>query len=244
LYTGQYSSQGIWAYDPRSGESIHRAASFPSAQNRPLDTNWDADNGLLLVAAQADTEGGGSLWTFDPATGVSTCAVNPIDAVQLVRAVIAVDGVAYLGGDNAQKTGPRGTVVAWDPVESRELWRIETGLPNGIAALESHGRHLFALTIKGGLVVIDRPRQRIVHTADHGALVKGFAALKSARGVIYGVSDSTLFRIDPTTFAVTVVVADINGGWYSGPHLNTDEEGVIYTLRGRTLVRIEDWPRA
>ncbi|WP_341976516.1 hypothetical protein [Microbacterium sp. LWO13-1.2] len=244
LYTGQYSSQGIWAYDPRSGEPFRRAASFPSAQNRPLDTNWDADNGLLLVAAQADTEGGGSLWTYDPATGASTCAVNPIDAVQLVRAVIAVDGVAYLGGDNAQKTGPRGTVVAWDPVEARELWRIETGLPNGIAALESHGRHLFALTIKGGLVVIDRSRQKIVHTADHGALVKGFAALKAARGVIYGVSDSTLFRIDPKTFAVTVVVADINGGWYSGPHLNVDEEGVIYTLRGRTLVKVEDWPQS
>lgn len=243
LYTGQYSSQGIWSYDPSTGAPPHQVASFPSEQNRPLDTNWDDDNGLLLVAAQADTEGGGSLWTYDPATGASTHTVNPIDDVQLVRAVIAVDGVAYLGGDNAQKTGPRGTVVAWDPVEHRELWRIETGLPNGIAALESHGRHLFAWTIKGGFVVIDRPRQRIVHTADHRALCPGFAALKAARGVVYGVSDTTLFRIDPKTFAVTTVVAGINGGWYSGPHLNVDDDGVIYTLRGRTLVTVEDWPQ-
>lgn len=243
LYTGQYNSQGIWAYDPCAGEPPHQVASFPSEQNRPLDTNWDADNGLLLVAAQADTEGGGSLWTYDPATGASTHAVNPIDDVQLVRAVVAVDGVAYLGGDNAQKTGPRGTVVAWDPVAQRELWRIETGLPNGIAALESHGRHLFAWTIKGGLVVIDRPRQRIVHTADHRALCPGFAALTAARGVVYGVSDTTLFRIDPKTFEVATVVAGINGGWYSGPHLNVDDDGVIYTLRGRTLVAVEDWPK-
>lgn len=241
LYTGQYNSQGIFAYDPCADDVPAQVASFPSEQNRPLDTNWDADNGLLLVAAQADTEGGGSLWTYDPTSGASTCAVNPIDDVQLVRAVVAVDGVAYLGGDNAQKTGARGTVVAWDPVAQRELWRIETGLPNGIAALESSGRHLFAWTIKGGLVVIDRPRQRIVHTADHRAYCPGFAALKVAKGMVYGVSDTTLFRIDPKTFELTVVVEGINGGWYSGPHLNV-LDGVIYTLRGRTLVKVEDWP--
>lgn len=242
LYTGQYNSQGIWAYDPCADEAPHQVADFPGEQNRPLDTEWDAENGLLLVAAQADTEGGGSVWTFDPATGASTCSINPIDAVQLVRAVVAVDGVAYLGGDNAQKTGPRGTVVAWDPIARLELWRIETGLPNGIAAMASHGRYVFAWTIKGGLAVIDRARQRLVHTADHRALCPGFAAMKAVRGVVYGVSDTTLFRIDPKTFAVTTVVAGINGGWYSGPHLNVDEDGVIYTLRGRTLVRVDDAP--
>lgn len=243
LYTGQYSSQGIWSYDPRSGEPIHRVADFPSAQNRPLDTHWDERNRLLLVAAQADTEGGGSLWTYDPRRKESTHAINPIDDVQLVRAVVSVDGVAYLGGDNAQKTGPRGTLVAWDPIAHRELWRLETNQPNGIAALASHGRYLFALTIKGALVVIDRPRRSIVHTGDLGALVPGFAAMKAARGVVYGVSDTTLFRIDPRTFEVTTVVSAINGGWYSGPHLNVDEDGAIYTLRGRTLVKVDDHPR-
>lgn len=243
LYTGQYSSQGIWSYDPRSGEPIHRVAEFPSAQNRPLDTHWDERNRLLLVAAQADTEGGGSLWTYDPRRKTSTHAINPIDDVQLVRAVVSVDGVAFLGGDNAQKTGPRGTLVAWDPLAHRELWRLETNQPNGIAALASHGRYLFALTIKGALVVIDRPRRSIVHTGNLAALVPGFAAMKAARGVVYGVSDTTLFRIDPRTFEVDTVVSAINGGWYSGPHLNVDEDGAIYTLRGRTLVKVDDHPR-
>ncbi|MBC6493614.1 PQQ-binding-like beta-propeller repeat protein [Microbacterium sp. 4-7] len=243
LYTGQYNAQGIWAYDPRTGESIHRVAAFPSAQNRPLDTHWDDRNRLLLVAAQADTEGGGSLWTFDPRTGASTHAINPIDDMQLVRAVVAVDGVAYLGGDNAQKTGPRGTIVAWDPLAHRELWRIETGAPHGIAALAAHGRYLFALSIKGALVVIDRPRRAIVHTGDLAALVPGFAAMKAARGVVYGVSDTNLFRIDPRTFEVTTVMPGINGGWYSGPHLNVDEDGAVFTLRGRTLVKVDDRPR-
>lgn len=243
LYTGQYNSQGVWSYDPRADKPLRQVASYPSEQNRPLDTQWDDCHRLLLVAVQSDTEGGGAIWTYDPRTGSRTFAVNPIDAVQLVRAVVAVDGVAYLGGDNAQKTGPRGTIVAWDPIAHRELWRIETGQPNGIAALAHHGRHLFALTIKGALVVIDLRRRTIVHTGDIAALVPGFAAMKAARGVIYGVSDSTLFRIDPKTFEVTTVVAAINGGWYSGPHLNVDEDGAVFTLRGRTLVKVDDHPK-
>ena len=62
------------------------------------------------------------------------------------------------------------------------------------------------------------------------------------RGVVYGVSDTTVFRFDPRTFAVTTVVSGINGGWYSGAHLANDEAGHLYTMRGRNLVRITDRP--
>ncbi|KQM80599.1 hypothetical protein [Agromyces sp. Leaf222] len=243
LYTGQYNSQGIWSYDPKRGEPIHQVAAFAGEQNRPLDTTWDPVHRRFLVAVQSDTEGGGSIWTYDPRTSTSTIAVNPIDDVQLVRAVATTRGVAYLGGDNAQKTGPRGTVIAWNPIAQRELWRIETGLPNGIAALAIQGRHLYALTIKGGFVVIDLLQRSIVHTADHRPLCPGFAAMVENRGVVYAVSDTTLWRFDPKTFAVTVVVSEINGAWYSGSHLNIDERGRIYTLRGRNLVQVVDRPR-
>ncbi|SKC75658.1 outer membrane protein assembly factor BamB family protein [Krasilnikoviella flava] len=242
LYTGQYNSQGIWSYDPRGGDGPAQVAAFSSEQNRPLDTAWDDVNRLLLVGVQSDTEGGGSLWTYRPGTGGSSIATDPIDDIQLVRAVATADGVAYLGGDNAQKTGPRGTVVAWDPVAGTELWRIETGQPKGIAALAVQGRHLYALTIGGTLVVVDRVRRRVVHTASHKALVPGFAAMVTNRGVVYAVSDTTLFRFDPRSFAAAVVIAETAGGWYSGSHLNVDEDGRIYTLRGRNLVRVDDHP--
>ncbi|MFE7512172.1 hypothetical protein ACFU8I_13285 [Streptomyces sp. NPDC057540] len=242
LYTGQYSSQGMWTYSPAADRQPRRLAQFPSEQNRPLDLCFDPVNGLLLAGAQSDTEGGGSLWTYSLRDGRKAAYINPIDGVQLVRAVTTREGVAYLGGDNPTAQGPRGTLVAFDPVRGRELWRLDLPLATGVAALAVRGRHLYGLTRKGGLFVVDLRIRRVVHTADLRALCPGFAAMATSRGWVYGVSDTTLFRVHPKTFAVTTVVAGIDGAWYSGPHVNTDGLGRLYTLRGHRLVRVDDRP--
>ncbi|GHG00299.1 outer membrane protein assembly factor BamB family protein [Streptomyces zaomyceticus] len=244
LYTGQYSSQGMWTYDPAKGGQPHQLAAFPSEQNRPLDVCYDPVNELLLVGVQSDTEGGGSLWTYAPETGEKAAYINPVDGTQLVRAVATRDGVAYLGGDNPTPQGPRGTLVAFDPVAGKELWRIDlpATLTTGVAAMAVRGRHLYGLTRKGGFFVVDLTVRRVIHTADHRAVCPGFAAMVTSRGVVYGVSDTTLFRFDHKTFAISTVVAEINGAWYSGPHVNADNRGRLYTMRGRHLVRVEDRP--
>ncbi|WP_024756913.1 PQQ-binding-like beta-propeller repeat protein [Streptomyces exfoliatus] len=244
LYTGQYSSQGMWTYDPARDEQPHQLAAFPNEQNRPLDVCHDPVNELLLVGAQSDTEGGGSLWTYSTKTGRKAAHINPVDGVQLVRAVTTRDGVAYLGGDNPTAQGPRGTLVAFDPLAGRELWRTDlpASLTTGVAALAVRGRHLYGLTRKGGFFVVDVTIRRVIHTADHRALCPGFAAMVTSRGIVYGVSDTTLFRFDPRTFAVSTVVPEINGAWYSGPHVNADSRGLLYTMRGHNLVRIDDRP--
>lgn len=242
LYTGQYNSQGIWKYSPLSGQPIHQAADFPAAQNRPLDVCWDDVSSLMLVAAQSDTEGGGSFWTYDPATGAKQCFINPVDNRQLLRAVATREGVSYLGAGLPTLDGP-GTIVAFDPIAGKELWRIEPGMGAGIAALAIQGRHLYGLTRKGGIFVLDIPTRRIVHRADISPLSYGFGALVANRSAIYGVSDTNVFRFDPKTFGVTTVLADTNGGWYSGSHITNDEDGYLYTMRGRNLVRIDDHPR-
>ncbi|WP_406135073.1 PQQ-binding-like beta-propeller repeat protein [Streptomyces sp. NBC_01089] len=241
LYTGQYDAQGIWRYDPAGRRQPQQAAHFPSEQNRPLDTSWDPDNQLLLVGVQSDTEGGGALWTYSPRSGTSASYVNPIDDVQLVRAVANRNGVAYLGGDSASEQGPRATVVAVDPVTGKEKWRVDPKQEAGVAALAVQGRNLYGLTTGGGLFVIDVRTRKVVHTADVGDVSKGFAAMVTNRGVVYGVSDTTLFRFHPRTFAVSTVVADINGVWYSGPHLNV-YKGMLYTLRDHNLVEVDDRP--
>ncbi|WP_194922611.1 hypothetical protein [Catenulispora pinisilvae] len=240
LYTGQYNNEGIWSYDPNSGVP-HQVAALANGQNRPLNICWDAVNGLLLAGAQDDTAGGGSLAAYNPKTAGITSWVNPIDTSQTVRAVATADGIAYLGGDNIYPTGPRGTVVAWDPVAGRELWRLVPTMGAGIAALAVQGRYLFAMgRHAAGLTVIDRTTATAVQTVDMSSVCTDFGALVVNRGFVYGVSDSTVFRIDPETFAVTAVVPGINGAWYSGPHIGSDENGYLYTMRDRNLVRIDD----
>ncbi|MFE6919286.1 outer membrane protein assembly factor BamB family protein, partial [Streptomyces rubiginosohelvolus] len=242
LYTGQYNSEGIWRHDPRTGRT-GQVAAFPSEQNRPLDVTFDEDTGLVLVGVQSDTEGGGALWTYHPRTGRHRSYANPVDDLSCVRGIASRNGVAFLGGDNTAPTGPRSTVVAFDPVAGRELWRIDPRQTAGTAALAVRGRHLYGLSRKGGLFVVDIPRRELIHRADVTSVSNGFAALVTNRGVVYGVSDTTVFRFHPRTFAVSVVVPDIDGGWYSGAHITNDEHGRLYTMRGRNLVRITDRPR-
>ncbi|MHA7270300.1 outer membrane protein assembly factor BamB family protein [Arthrobacter sp. HLT1-20] len=244
LYTGQYSGQGIWKYSPDDGLPIRQVAAFPKAQNRPLDVTWDATNKLVLVAAQADTEGGGSLWSHDPATGASKHFINPIDNTQLLRAVVAQGGVAYLGG-GGPAIADGGTIVAYNPVAGAELWRI-TPQDSGTAALAIQGHNLYALSRKGTITVIDVRTRQTIHQVSIKTLSYGFGAMVTNHGVVYGVSDTNVFRFDPLTFAVETVLADTAGGWYSGSHLTNDEAGNIYSLRGRNLVRIEvpSYPQA
>ncbi|MBD8610339.1 hypothetical protein IFT77_07560 [Frigoribacterium sp. CFBP 13729] len=244
LYTGQYNSQGMWRYDPTSGDAPAQVVAPARGQNRPLDVCWDAVNGLALLGAQNDTDGGGSVTTFAPTSGASTTTVNPVDARQLVRAVTTADGVAYLGGDNIYPDGPRSTVVAWDPVARKELWRVDPGLTAGIAALATDGRHLFGLGRRAsGLFVLDLRTQVVVTTLDVRSVATDFGALARVDDTIYGVSDTTLFRVDARTLELSTVVAGIDGGWYSGPHLDVDENGVIYTMRGLNLVAVQDGAR-
>lgn len=242
LFTGQYNNQGLWSYDPL-GSGPARVASFPTGQNRPLDVCWDAVNRLVLVGVQSDTNAGGSLAAYDVASHQVRTWVNPIDSLQMVRAVATRQGLAFLGGDNIYPNGPRSTVVAFDPLTGTEQWRLDPGAPYGIAALAVQGHHLYCMHRRAsGLTVIDLDKRSVVHRTDLSAVCTDFGALVTNRGVVYGVSDTTVFQLNPATFAVRVVVPDINGGWYSGPHITNDEQGRLYTMRGRNLVRIDDQP--
>lgn len=241
LFTGQYNSRGILAYDPTTGQLPYQVAALPTGQNRPLDVCWDAVNGLVIAGAQNDTGGGGCFAAYNPATTQVITKVNPIDNLQMVRAVATRNGVAFLGGDNIYADGPRSTVVAWDPVANQELWRLDPGQSAGIAALAVQGKYLYGMSRRAaGLFVVDLETRQVVHRGDLSSVCTDFGALQVSRGIVYGVSDTTVFRIDPMTFAVTVVVAGINGGWYSGPHITADEDGLLYTLQGPNLVRIDD----
>lgn len=240
LYTGQYNSIGFCAFDPAVDERLRVIGALPREQNRPQDIDYDARNRMLVAGVQSDSQGGGALATYSFADGGVRLAVNPFGGEQMVRAVSMKDGIAYIAGENTYKTGLRGEIAAWDPVRMLELWRIDPATSKGIASLATHGHHLYAMGVGGELVVVDLRRKRIAHRADLTGLVPSRSRLAVSRGRVYGVSVSHLFRIDPKTFEATSVVADLDAEWYGTPDLSVDEEGRIYTFRGRNLIQVDD----
>lgn len=144
-YLSQYNAIGLLAYNPHIDDKwTRKLADLPPEQNRPHQIVWDDRHQLMLVGLQSDYASGGSLMTFDPRTDATTVAVNPIDDDQMIRAVVAHNGVAYLGGQNVASTA--GTLVAWDPMRRRELWRMTPqSKPTGITGLSVLGRNLYVM---------------------------------------------------------------------------------------------------
>ncbi|MFE7592119.1 hypothetical protein ACFU6K_22195 [Kitasatospora sp. NPDC057512] len=244
LYLGVYSSQGIWRYRPGTDPAPVKEAALPQEQNRPQVIRRDPDSGLLLLGVQADTTGGGSFVTYRPGSGRPTVHTDPLGPEQLVRAVAAGHGQAFLGGDNARPTGPRGDLAAWDPVAGRELWRTATDLGAGVSSLAVLGNTLYGLTVNGRAFTVDLCGSRrpgyapvIGRRADLGAVSGANPRLLALGGALYGVSERSLFRLDRDTLAATVLVG-LDAEWYSGARLAADEHGVLYTLRGRELIAV------
>ncbi|EAQ00703.1 hypothetical protein JNB_11029 [Janibacter sp. HTCC2649] len=237
-YFAQYSGAGILAFDPTVDDRWARkvASSYPN-QNRPHQIVWDDVNRVAVVGFRSDTLEGGSVMTFDPATNVTTNAVNPIDARQMVRAVVCHEGVAYLGGQTTDNRG--GTLVAWDPISQRELWRLTPqSAPTGITGLAVRGDHLYVMCFGGDFFVVDLIARQIVHRGNHGSVVPDYGTLLVSRGQVYGASSKAFFRFDTQTFARTDLVPDLNGEWYGIPRAAVDERGQFYAIKGRNLVRI------
>lgn len=240
LYTGQYSSEGIWRYDPRTGADAEQAIALPQDQNRPQDVFWDDVNRLVLAGVQCDTKGGGAFAAYSPERDEVGVHINPFDEYQMVRTVTSSEGIAYLGGENPYATGPRGEIAAWDPVRGVQLWRIDPGQAQGVSNLVVRGRHLYCICRKGEFLIVDIPTRAVIHRANLSAMVPNHATLVVSCGTVYGVSEKALFAFDRKTFAVSTVVADLNGEWYGMPRLAVDTDGSMYTLRQRNLVRVVD----
>ncbi|WP_341977553.1 PQQ-like beta-propeller repeat protein [Microbacterium sp. LTA6] len=235
-YFGQYSSVGILGHDPAADGAWPRLVEkFPAGQNRPHQVVWDEANQLLLLGLQNDTQGGGSLLTYDPVRDVLTSAINPIDARQMIRSVATHDGIAYLGGD---VTGGRGVVVAWDPVGQTELWRVDPLTDTaGVTGLAVHGHHLYVMGYRGELAVVDLETRVVIHRSRHRDVVPNYGTLLVNRGVVYGTSSAAFFRFDPRTFDRTDLVT-LNGEWYGIPRAAVDENDDFYAIQGRNLVKI------
>lgn len=235
-----YSSQGIWRYDPATGDDPKRIIELPQEQNRPQSVAWDSTTSRFLVGLQADTVGGGSLAICDLDAKKAEVEINPLDD-QMVRAVTSKKGYAYIGGDDPE--GPRpdnGHLACWDIKKQKEIWRIDPDMDGvGINSVAVQGNRLFAITLDGDILVVNRHDGEIETIIDRTPETKGRAVLVATHGRVFGASPKAVFRVDPHRLTLTNIVEDLDAQWYSGPRLSADERGNLYTLRERNLIRVE-----
>lgn len=236
-YMALYSGIGLHRYDPRVDDVPQKVASYPPGQNRSNEICWDDVNRRVIVGIHSDTLGGGSIVVYDPATGDSQAYINPIDAVASVSALASADGIVYAGG-----AGARGTVVALDPLTGVEKWRLDLQLTGGVTGLAVRDNHLYGICARGGFFVIDRDTRQVIHSTTHTPICPAQADLRVVRGAVYAVSSTTVFQLDPRTFAPRVILADTNAGIYGGLVNVGVDGGALYTMRERNLVKIIDQP--
>jgi hypothetical protein len=233
-YLGLYNGRGIWEHRPGTGEPPRQVAEFPSGHNRPRAVTWDDVNRFVAVGMQNDSGGTGSLLLFDPATQSLTAHIEPLGP-RAVNAVAAGHGLVYIGGNE------NGDLAAWDPVAGREVWRLANPFGQSVGSLVVRGQRLFGTTTMTRFFVIDlADGPELIHQANIEAVTSVNPRLWIDRGLIYGASARSMFRIDPITFEPQLLVDDINGEWFSGPRLAVDNEHWLYTLAGRDLVRVRD----
>lgn len=246
MYMATYAPAALWAHDPASGEPPRRITGLPPNQNRPRMVKWDDVNELVVIGIRADS-GGGSLCLYDPATETFTAHIDPLGGGQWVWNVAPAHGLIYIAGANPGAVS--GDIAAWDPVAGQEVWRLENplGENGGVSGLTVMGRWLFGTTAVGPrFFVIDiNPSSgpELVYEADFsefGSAAIPLPVILKDRGLLYGTTYSTLFRVSPTTYEPTLLLDDLDSDWFSGPHLAVDDESNLYTLMGRDLIRVRD----
>ncbi|WP_163543981.1 PQQ-binding-like beta-propeller repeat protein [Occultella kanbiaonis] len=236
MFLGTYNNGVLLEHAPTVSSAPGQVAAFPSGQNRPWAVRWDNEHDMVAIATRADATGGGALSFYTPATQTLTSHVNPLGA-QYVQAAATGHGYTYIGGGTAATD-----IAAWDPRHGTEVWRaaFSLGRPKSLVVW---GNSVCGMTMEGRFFVLDvaTGSPTLIHDADLSAFMsREYVELLVDRGFIYGASDSTLFRIDPSDYSA-VVLHDLTGEWFSsGSRIAADEDHWLYTLAGRDLIRYRD----
>lgn len=237
LYTAQYSGKGIMAYDPADeAKGLHLLAPLPDNQNRPHDVLWDAERERLYFGSGSDAKVYGALTVFNPATAtIESFHPNPFGDNQQIRTIARQGSTLFLGGE----AEGRSQVMAWDLTTSQELWRVSfaTG-PDAICGLVVHDDLVYALGYRGWLNVIAIASRSVVSSALYPSLMPNWGSLNVIDGNVYGVSSSSVFRIDPTSHEAQALVEGLAADWYGVPRMAAGADGEVYAIKGRQLVRI------
>ncbi|WP_159623675.1 hypothetical protein [Ruania rhizosphaerae] len=239
-FAGYPHHSGLWRFRPDIDGQPERMTVFPAEQGRSRDLVWDEVNELVVVAVQSTgTTIGGALCLWSRASNTLSSYIDPLGAGAPVTSAAAADGIVYVGGE--------GAVTAWDPVTEDELWffdHSQLGFQSTIVfSLTVLGSRVFALTTSDFFVLdIHAGAPHLIHhEANPTGLTSGNHQLQIDRGMVYGGTQHEVFRIDPLTLEIDVLVSNL-GAEFDGQQgkLAFDDQHRMYTMQGSDIIRITD----
>lgn len=238
LYMAMYSGGDLVSYDLQT-EEIETLGTTLDGHNRPRDMHHDPATSQLLMAVQADTDGGGSLLVHDLDSEETTNTVPFED--RATSAVTSAGGAVYIGGSSGMQDPSDEAVVAeWDLESEEVLWEVspdpEASTITGLAELDGY---LYGVTDQGTLFVIETGSQEVVATEsgfDVGDVIEH-------QGGIYGATEDELFAVDTHTFETTVLLDGLGGQWFTWPGLASDGCD-LFIMSGFDVLQISDGEEA
>ncbi len=251
LYISAYTGAELYAYDPAKPwtfsdkpESNPRdLGRMDKVSFRPRST-LTGPLGRVWVASLPDYGmWGGPLSWYDPASGTKTPYYNiagegsAYTLAYLEKAGLIAVGTSINGGSGTQPKITQAGLFLWDPAGEKKVWEGTLDRPvESVTALLALPDGRLLGTVTGGegpeLFVFDPASKSF---AARIALPQG-APLElglqlGPDGFAYGFTDSALYRLDPATLKVQVILALTEEFGAPGPIIDKD----IYYAKGWTL---------
>lgn len=248
LLTANYPTAKIWeftaetlrdvtAFDMRN--SRYNILSVNNSQTRPKKIVADFSTKSFLVGTEPEYgQYGGALTYYNFRTHLQYTQRNivPNHTIQEVIYDSTDKAIAYLGTSSYGGTGTailkeNAHIIKWDIISRKILFDIIPENENIIIfSLASDGVNIFAVTGNQNLYKIDSSTGEIVAGKLNSGLIR---ILNSVDGNLYGVSYTTLYRINRNDLTLT----PLKSGFNSISALTEDEIGnKLYIVDGYDLI--------
>ena len=259
LYVGSYGGSHIGVYDPtQAWQPGDRPDSNPrdwgplgQNQNRPFEAVTGPDDRIYLANRSNYGILGGSLASYDPATGLDAREIY-LDPEQSVQCVAADDryvygGTSIYGGRGSQITTRHGLLFVFDPQTKQRICQLRpVEGANTVTSLAVHPSGLVFGTTDNRRLFIFNPDQFVVEEVlgplrSEGTRLMGvpegvemFPLLCAADGFVYGLTRYDLFRIDGSSRLLTYLNDPPLPELYA---LAEGPPGVLYMSAGTHVIK-------
>lgn len=241
IYWGAYSGGSLIRYDPDLRQTDN-VASTPGGDNRPRAVAYDEVNHFVLLGAQSDGAGAGSLTIYDIENDRAEYIRDPFGN-HAVSAVTSLNGIAYLGSAQGRvDPGADARVAAWNPVTKEKIWEM-TPVPGNrdIRSLIAFNNRILGLTRSGHLFVIDPGSQNVLHL--ERIITRSDAGrLRTKNNTILAASHDKIVSVDPETYDIEIIIDNLESRWFHWPDVAIGDNGEIFALREFDLISISPNP--